>query len=70
MDNNIKNKLEKWVKDNYKHYDTGWTRERSSGDTSECFDDGYESGTSWAAYEIGRILGMELEEPIKSKEKY
>lgn len=63
MENDIKKKLEKWVKDNYKQYTTDWTYERSEGNCADCFDDGYESGTSWAAYEIGCILGMKLEEP-------
>lgn len=55
--------LEKWVKSNYKQYTTGWTYERSEGNYCDCFDDGFESGTSWAAYEVGYILGMELKEP-------
>ena len=29
MDNKIREALEKWVKDNYKQYATGWTYERS-----------------------------------------
>lgn len=63
MDNTIKSKLEQWVKNNYKQYTTGWTYERSDGNYVDCFDDGFESATSWAAYEVGCILGMELEEP-------
>ena len=63
MDNKIKEKLEAWVRENYKQYSTGWTYERSEGNYYDCFDDGYECGTSWAAYEIGCILGIELEEP-------
>lgn len=63
MDHNIREKLEKWVKDNYKQYATSWTWERSAGNDYDCFDDGFTSATSWAAYEIGCILGIELEEP-------
>jgi hypothetical protein len=59
----ILEKLEKWVKNNYKQHTTGWTYERSEGNFVDCFSDGYECATSWAAYEIGSILGMELEEP-------
>lgn len=70
MDINIKKELEKWVKDNYKQYATGWTSERSAGNYDDCFDDGYESGTSWAAYEVGCILGMNLEEPDEPDEEY
>ena len=63
MNNKIRENLEKWVKDNYNQYATGWTYERSEGNCYDCFDDGFTSATSWAAYEVGCILGMELEEP-------
>ena len=63
MDEKIRKKLEKWVKENYKQNTTGWTWLRSEGNCSDCFDDGYECATSWAAYEVGSILGMELKEP-------
>ena len=63
MDNKIREELEQWVKANYKKYATGWTWERSEGNCYDCFEDGCTSATSWAAYEIGCILGMELEEP-------
>jgi hypothetical protein len=63
MDNNIREKLEKWVRDNYKQYATGWTPERSEGNYYDCFGDGFTCATSWAAYEVGCILGMDLEEP-------
>lgn len=61
--NEEKEKLKKWVKDNYKQYATGWTWERSDGNSCDVFNDGYIAGSSWAAYEIGNILGMKLEEP-------
>lgn len=63
MDENIRNELEKWVRDNYKQHSTGWTWRRSEGNSYDCFYDGCEHATSWAAYEVGRILGMDLEEP-------
>ena len=63
MNNEIREKLEKWVREKYKQYATGWTYERSDGNCYDCFNDGTEYGTSWAAYEVGCILGMELEEP-------
>lgn len=56
-------KLKLWVIQNYKQYTTGWTYERSEGNCCDCFYDGMECGTSWAAYEVGQILGMDLEEP-------
>ena len=55
--------LKEWVKRNYKQYNTGWTAQRSEGNCRDCFEDGVESATSLAAYEVGCILGMELEEP-------
>lgn len=53
----------------YKQYATGWTYERSEGNCYDCFNDGTEYGTSWAAYEVGCILGMELEEPEYDEEE-
>ena len=58
-------KIKEWVKKNYSPIKCGWTPERSEGNCYDCFDDGYECGTSWAAYEIGTILGLELPEPEK-----
>lgn len=63
MDKAIENQLREWVKSNYKRHTTGWTYERSEGHSSDCFDDGGECATSWAAYEVGCIMGMDLEEP-------
>lgn len=63
MDNNIRWQLEQWARDNYKQYTTGWTFERSEGNCCDCFYDGCEHATSWAAYEVGCILGMDLEDP-------
>ena len=59
--------LEKWVKDKYNPITCGWTAERSMGNYDDCFDDGSESGTSWAAYEVGFILGMKLKKPSEPK---
>ena len=59
----VENKLKKWVNKNYKSYTTGWTAERSRGNYDDCFEDGSDSGRSWAAYEVGCILGMDLEDP-------
>lgn len=41
----------------------GDSNERSEGNRTDCFENGYDLVTSCAAYEVGRILGMELEEP-------
>lgn len=70
MNDEIKKKLEKWVIDNYKQYTTSWTWQRSEGHSYDCFNDGCEYATSWAAYEVGSILGMDLEEPDWPKEDY
>lgn len=69
MDNKIREELEKWVKDNYNQSATGYTWERSEGNSYDCFDDGFTCATSWAAYAIGQILGMDLEEPIYYEEE-
>lgn len=63
MENSMVDKLKKWVEDNYKQYAMGWTYERSQGNDYDCFEDGETYGTSWAAWEVGQILGMDLEEP-------
>lgn len=63
MDTNMKNELKEWVKTNYNPAACGWTAERSFGNCDDCFYDGQESGTSYAAYKVGQILGMDLEEP-------
>lgn len=62
-DEEILGELKEWVIKNYNKRKCGWTSERSYGNCDDCFEDGCESGTSWAAYEIGQILGMELAEP-------
>lgn len=70
MSDYIKEKLEEWVTKNYNQRSTGWTAERSANNCDDCFEDGYVSGQSWAAYEIGCILGMELAEPIEPEYDY
>lgn len=63
MNKNEKQVLIDWVNKNYDSVATGWTSERSFGNYDDVFDDGLTSGYAWAAYEIGQILGMNLEEP-------
>lgn len=63
MNDNIRRRLEEWVKRNYNPDATGYTVERSMGNYDDVFNDGSDCGASWAAYEVGSILGMELEEP-------
>ena len=53
--------LESWVKENYNNYALEYTYERSEGNSSDCFEDGFECGTSLAALEVSKILGMDIE---------
>jgi len=55
--------LKKKVKENYSPHTCGWTSQRSEGNYDDCFNDGCESGASYAWYEVGCILGMKLEKP-------
>ena len=56
-------KLQEWVEENYNPEKCGWTPARSFGDYDDCFHDGASGGISYAAYEVGCILGMKLKEP-------
>ena len=56
-------KIKAWVANTYQQHTTGWTWERSEGNCADCFYDGQECGRSWAAWEVGKILGIDLEEP-------
>lgn len=63
MNDGMLKKLKEWVYKNYDKYATSYTPERSEGNYYDCFYDGQDSGTLWVAYKVGRILGMDLEEP-------
>lgn len=69
MNKEMLNKLKELVNESYKPYRCGWTYQRSEGNYYDCFDDGYRCGESWLAYELGCILGMELEEPEEADEE-
>ena len=50
-----------------KNYDPdacSYTAERSVGNYDDVFFDGDDHGASWAAYQVGRILGMDLPAPV------
>lgn len=66
----ITDEVKEWVKTNYNPAACGWTAERSFGNCDDCFYDGQESGISCAAYEIGCILGLDLEEPEEAEEDF
>lgn len=51
--------LKEWVKENYMPEVCDWTEENAFSD----FYAGHAKGVCQSAYEIGKILGMELEEP-------
>jgi hypothetical protein len=68
MEDKIK-RLEEWVNNHYNVTICGWTAERSEGNFDDVFCDGSQSGESWAAYEVGQILGMDLEEPEEAEEE-
>lgn len=51
-------KLKEWVNKNYDPYACGFTPQRSEGNYYDCFFDGESCGTSYAAYEVGQILGL------------
>lgn len=69
MDEKTLNKLKELVNRNYASHRCGWTYQRSEGNFCDCFDDGYSCGSSWLAYELGCLLGMELEEPEEADEE-
>ena len=69
MNDKIRKRLEEWVERNYKQYATGYSPQSSIGNYYDVFQDGYDCGRSWAAYEIGCLLFMDLEEP-EEKEDY
>ena len=56
-------KLKELVNKNYDPYACGFTPQRSEGNYYDCFFDGKSCGTSYAAYEVGQTLGLELAPP-------
>lgn len=63
-------KLKEWVISNYNKNATAYTSERSFGNFDDCFEDGMTCQRSWDAYEIGLILGMDLEDPKEPEYVY
>lgn len=56
-------KIKKLIEDRYNSAYCGYTEFRSEGNFSDVFQDGYDCGESQLLYEIGCLLGMELEDP-------
>lgn len=69
MDNELLEKLQQLVKDNYRSYKCGWSYQRSEGNYYDCFEDGQGNGESWLAYQVGCLIGMELEEPDEQEDE-
>lgn len=67
VEENIIEKIKKVVRENYDSEKCGATSEWSDGNSDDVFSDGEDCGKSWLAYEIGQILGMELDEPAEQK---
>lgn len=53
--------LKNWVEANYNARDCELTYECSEGNSYNCFVDGVACGTSLAAFDVGKILGMDIE---------
>lgn len=68
MNEEMMNRLVQWVKKYYDPAACAFTELRSFGNCSDVFSDGYECGISYDAYEIGCILGMDLEEPEEAED--
>ncbi|MCI9976517.1 hypothetical protein JY742_10330 [Clostridioides difficile] len=64
------NKIKELIEKEYDSYACGWTEERSRGNSTDSFEDGYTCGSSWFAYQVGCILEMDLEEPEIDDECY
>lgn len=63
MNEEILEKLRGIVKLSYDSEMCGATSQWSQGNNDDVFSDGESRGESLLAYEIGCLLGMELEEP-------
>jgi len=62
--------IKKIVNNRYESYKCGWTEQRSEGNSTDIFQDGYDCGESSVLYEIGIILGMKLEDPEEQEYDY
>lgn len=58
---NVIEQLENLVKENYNADACEYTYERSEGSSLDCFVGGVACGTSLAAFDVGKILGMDIE---------
>lgn len=63
-------KIKKIVNKNYSSEFCGYTEQTSYGNDKKIFNDGFCCGTSWLAYEIGLLLGVDLETPKEEKREW
>lgn len=63
-------KIKELIKRRYSARHCGYTEQRSEGNFSDVFEDGTQCGESQILYEIGVLLGMELEEPEEQDYDY
>jgi len=63
-------KVKEHIKLHYNPEHCGYTEMRSEGNGNDVFQDGSDSGSAWALYTIGSMLGMKLEEPVEPEEEY
>ena len=65
--NDVIDKLKKLVLENYDSNYCGLTQEFSIGNYDDVFADGEDRGMSLVAYEVAKIIGMPVEEPLKQE---
>lgn len=67
MGDDLVQQLKKIIIANYDSYACGYTEERSEGNYTDVFSDGVNNGSSCLAYEIGCLIGLDLEKPKEPK---
>jgi hypothetical protein len=58
-------KVKEYIKKNYKPKYGAYSVERSRGNQNDVFEDGIFYGECFTLYEIGSMLGMDLQEPYE-----
>lgn len=57
------NEIEEYILSNYYASDCALTEYYSCGNDSDVFNDGCRRGYAMALYKVGKLFGVELEEP-------
>lgn len=63
-------RIKELINGRYSSHHCGYTEMRSEGNGNDVFQDGLDCGTSSILYEIGCILGMDLEDPEEQDFEY